>query len=148
MSNYIVVMDKTAGIIALISTVRDASNKIIIQKLKERGIYDIAPAHGSILVALFRNSELPMGHIARMIDRDKSTVTTLVNKLIKNGYIERRKDDTDNRITLIRLTKKGKALESDFFEISRELISLVYCGFSDSEKETLVRLVKRVKNNL
>jgi DNA-binding MarR family transcriptional regulator len=141
-------MDKTAGIIALISTVRDKANRIILRKLKERGIHDIAPAHGSILVALFRNDELPMGQIAKMIDRDKSTVTTLVNKLVKNGYLERRKDDSDSRVTLIRLTNKGKALEYDFFDISRELITMVYSGFSESEKENLMRFMGRVKNNL
>ena len=141
-------MDKTAGIIALISTVRDKANKIILQKLKERGIHDIAPAHGAILVALFRNDELPMGRIAKIIDRDKSTVTTLVNKLIKSGYIEKRKDNSDSRISLIRLTNKGKSMESDFFDISKELITMIYSDFSESEKGTLMKLVARVKNNL
>ena len=147
-SNYIVNMEHTAGIIGLISTVRDKANKFISQQLKHRGIEDIVPAHGAIFVSLFRNGELPMGQIAQIIERDKSTVTTLVNKLAGLGYLERRKADTDNRVTLIRLTEKGKSLETDFMDISKNLPARVYDGFSDLEKEILMTLLSRVKNNL
>ena len=37
-SNYIAAMDNTAGIIGLISTVRDKANRFILQQLKEHGI--------------------------------------------------------------------------------------------------------------
>ncbi len=141
-------MDKTAGIIAILATIRDKANKFILQQLKERGVYDIVPAHGAVFIALFRNSELPMGQIARIIDRDKSTVTTLVNKLSGLGYLERRKDDSDSRVSLIRLTEKGKSLETDFMDISKNLLSRVYDGFSDLEKGILMTLVERIKNNL
>lgn len=141
-------MDKTAGIIAILATIRDKANKFILQQLKERGVHDIVPAHGAVFIALFRNSELPMGQIARIIDRDKSTVTTLVNKLSGLGYLERRKDDSDSRVSLIRLTEKGKSLETDFMDISKNLLSRVYDGFSDLEKGILMTLVERIKNNL
>ncbi|MBW1802077.1 MAG: MarR family transcriptional regulator [Deltaproteobacteria bacterium] len=140
-------MDKTAGIIAIFSTIRDKANKFILAQLKERGVHDIVPAHGPIFIALFRNGALPMGQIAQMIDRDKSTITTLVNKLAGLGYLERRKDGNDHRVTLIRLTERGEALEKDFMDISGNLISKVYDGFSDLEKEILFKLVKRVKDN-
>ena len=141
-------MENTAGIIGLISTVRDKANKFILQQLREHGIEDIVPAHGSVFVALFRNSELPMGRIAQIIERDKSTVTTLVNKLTALGYLEKRRDDSDNRVTLIRLTEKGRLLESDFWTISNNLLEKVYEGFSDLEKEILLKLVTRIKGNL
>jgi DNA-binding MarR family transcriptional regulator len=141
-------MEKTAGIISLLATIRDKANKFILQRLKERDIHDIVPAHGSVFVALFRNPELPMGQIARIIDRDKSTVTTLVNKLAGLGYLEKRKDDSDSRVSLIRLTEKGKSLQTDFIDISEDLISRVYDGFSDLEKEILMKLLARIKENL
>ena len=144
----LMIMENTAGIIGLISTVRDKANKFILQQLREHGIEDIVPAHGSVFVALFRNSELPMGRIAQIIERDKSTVTTLVNKLTALGYLEKRRDDSDNRVTLIRLTEKGRLLESDFWTISKNLLEKVYDGFSDLEKEILLKLVTRVKGNL
>ena len=64
------------------------------------------------------------------------------------GYLEIGKDSDDNRITRVRLTEKGKTLEKDFWDISQKLISKVYQGFSDMEKEILIRLLARIKNNL
>ncbi|MBW1800688.1 MAG: MarR family transcriptional regulator [Deltaproteobacteria bacterium] len=138
---------KTEGIISLISTIRDKANRFIFHELKARGITDIVPAHGGIFVHLFRNRELPMGEIARLIDRDKSTVTTLVEKLVKLGYLKREKDPDDHRVTIVRLTKEGKVLEADFENISKELLKCVYTGFSDQEKEMAIQLLARIKSN-
>jgi DNA-binding MarR family transcriptional regulator len=88
-----------------------------------------------------------MGEIARLIDRDKSTVTTLVEKLVKLGYLDREKDPDDHRVTRVKLTKKGKALEADFENISKELLKCVYAGFSGKEKEMAVQMLARINRN-
>ena len=88
-----------------------------------------------------------MGELARLIDRDKSTVTSLVEKLGGLGYIKRERDAVDRRVTKIRLTEKGELLEADFVDISRSLLSKAYVGFSDKEMEVIVELLTRVNNN-
>ena len=145
-SNYILPM-QTEDIIALISAIRDKANRFILQEMKARGITDIVPAHGGIFVHLFRNPELTMGEIARLIDRDKSTVTTLVEKLVTLGYLKREKDSNDNRVTRVKLTKKGKALDADFENISKRLLKCVYTGFSKKEKETTIKMLTRINHN-
>ena len=88
-----------------------------------------------------------MGEIARMIDRDKSTVTTLVEKLSALGYLKREKDSADNRVTKVKLTKKGRGLEADFEDISKKLLKGVYSGFSNKEKEMAIKMLARINNN-
>ena len=88
-----------------------------------------------------------MGELARLIDRDKSTVTSLVEKLAGLGYIKRVRDAADHRVTKIRLTEKGRLLEADFADISRGMLSKAYVGFSDKEMEVIVELLTRVNNN-
>lgn len=139
---------ETEHVIALTSAIRDKANKFISEQLKAHGAKDIAPAHGAIFVHLFRNSELTMGEIAQLIDRDKSTVTTLVKKLTALGYTESERDTIDNRVTRVRLTEKGKALKPAFNEISSSLMSRVYAGFSELDKNIIIKLLSRVKNNL
>ncbi len=134
-------------LIALISAIRDKSTRFIFEQLKAHGIKDILPAHGGVFFHLFRNSELTMGELARLIDRDKSTVTSLVEKLAGLGYIKREKDAVDLRVTRIRLTQKGRLLEADFADISRNLLSKAYAGFSHKEMDVMVELLGRVNNN-
>jgi len=89
-----------------------------------------------------------MSEIARIIDKDKSTITALVKKLLKLGYVEKKSHLSDNRISLIALTRKGTLLKTDFQLISQKLRVQSYMGISDDEKEVLVHLLKKLNNNL
>jgi MarR family transcriptional regulator, organic hydroperoxide resistance regulator len=139
-------MENTEGIVALVSAVRYKANRFIAEQLKLLGIIDIATPYGDIFVCLFKSGELSMGDIAKKIDRDKSTVTVLIKKLVELGYVETNAG-RDSRVTMVRLTQRGLALEKDFRAISKYLQDRFYQGFSDLEKEILVRLLTRVKDN-
>ena len=89
-----------------------------------------------------------MKEIADKIDRDKSTVTALVDKLISIGYVTKQKDPGDSRMILVSLTEKGKKLRSDFEEISDKLLEIVYLEFEGNEKEQLITELIKIKNNL
>lgn len=138
---------KTDHIIALISKTREKANALISDKLKGLGIEGLAPSHGEILVNLFKSSPLSMKELAERIGRDKSTITALVNKLVKLGYVEKRKDPTDSRVTLIGLTGEGEELKPDFEYVSTKLLATTFRGFSTKEKETVVRLLERILDN-
>ena len=147
MSNYNVRM-KTDHVIVLISTIRDKANKLIDKELRSRNISGLAPSHGAILFELFRSETVSMMEIAKRINRDKSTVTALVKKLIDLGYVERVKDPNDSRVTLVELTKKGRELKPDFDEISKILLERIYKSHSTQEKEGIIRGLERLLNNL
>ena len=82
--------------------------KFIEDKLQNSELNDLIPTHGNVLTALYESKEkLTMKDIARIISKDKSTVTPLINKLVKLGYIEKQKSEADGRVTFIQLTQKG-----------------------------------------
>jgi len=91
---------------------------------------------------------LPMSEIGRIIDKDKSTITALVNKLIKRGYVEKKSEPADSRISLIALTRKGMALKPHFQLIAQKLRAQSYKGITDDERETLVNLLTKLNTNL
>ena len=146
MSNYIVLM-KTNHIISLISKIRDKANRLIVHELKVRNIHKLAPSHGDILMLLFQLGRVPMRKIAGRIGRDKSTVTALIKQLIDMGYVERRKDPTDSRITIIKLTRAGNDLKQGFDEISEILLEKVYRGFSEKEKGVIIDGMEKINRN-
>jgi MarR family transcriptional regulator, organic hydroperoxide resistance regulator len=139
---------KTDQIISLISTIREKANRFIVQEMTSRGITGLVPSHGNILVFLFKNTTLTMKDLASMIGKDKSTITALVDKLVALGYVEKKKDEFDNRVVLVNLTEKGEALKPSFAEISNSLLSNVYDGISEEEKVQLVAILSKIENNL
>ena len=88
-----------------------------------------------------------MKDLAALINKDKSTVTSLVNKLITLGYVEKKSDPGDNRITLIRLSQKGLSLKPGIIRISRKMNSQACRNLSDKDKNKLAELLARVSNN-
>ena len=133
--------------ITLISQIREKANRLLIGELKRHNMAGVAPSHGDILWALFKHGALSMKGLAELIDRDKSTVTVLVNKLILLGYVRKEPDFADSRVTLISLTDEGRGLKDDLIEISQKLISKVYKTLSEDERVSLIGLLKKVNDN-
>lgn len=138
---------RAEDIISLISKIRERANTFITDEMNNYGLKGLAISHGDILFALLNSERLTMKEIAEKIEKDKSTVTALVNKLIKEGYVEKTKDIDDNRVVFVSLTKEGKALKPMFESISKELISKVYEGVSEKEKEEVLKILIKIKNN-
>jgi len=139
---------KKDHIIFLIGRIQYKANRFLSHEMKARHIKGLAPSHGEILGSLMARGPLPMSEIARIIDKDKSTITALVNKLIRLGYVEKKRHPGDNRISFIALTAKGTALKPDFQLIAQKLRAQSYQGFSDDERESLVQLLKRLNENI
>jgi len=139
---------KTTHIISLISRIRYRANRLLLRELRTRGIHDLAPSHGDIISILFETNATSMRILARRINRDKSTVTALVKKLVALGYVERLEDPDDGRVTLVRLTEKGWGLQQPFEEISSILLNTVNKGLSKQEKEMIIGGLERIAENL
>lgn len=139
--------DETTLIISIISRIRKKANVFITDELSRYGIDGLIPVHGDILFMLFVHGEMTMSSIAELIERKKSTVTTLVDKLIRMGYVEKRQDATDNRFFLISLTPEGKALGQSLKAISEKLIEKVYKDMPVDERIKLVRCLNRINAN-
>lgn len=103
----------------------------------------LASSPGDILSALFKYTSLTMKDLAKEINKDKSTVTALVNKLLNLGYIERTRDLSDSRIAYITLTENGKNLKKDLQEISHKLIERTYKDISKNEQEALINILEK-----
>lgn len=120
-------------------------NRFIENRLKKEGITGIVPSHGAIFMALLKYEAMTMKELAEKIDRDKSTLTGLVNKLIKMGYVEKNRCPEDGRISYISLTGRGKALEPVFMGISEELVGEIYRDFSEADQRELIRLLDMIE---
>ncbi len=134
--------------ISMISQIRNEYTNYIENELKDRGIEGLVVSHGNILDILYNNNgRLTMKEISEGINRSKSTVTQLVDKLLAYGYVTKEADSTDKRISYIALTELGMGIKKDFREISDRVIQEFFQGFTEAEAETLLILLDRVIHN-
>jgi DNA-binding MarR family transcriptional regulator len=139
----------TRGIVGQIARIREQANLLIERELRKRSVTGIFPAHGSVLVFLFQQSEpVPIKMVVERVRRAKSTVTAMLNTLERHGYVRKLACETDNRVTYIELTQKGRRFRKDFDDISKLLLDRLYGDISLKYRERLVQQLEQIEQNL
>ncbi|MBD8964714.1 MarR family transcriptional regulator [bacterium] len=133
-----------SAILSLISKIHEKGNRFIIEELKNNGVEGLVPSHGDILVCLYKNNKMTMKDIANCIHRTKPTVTVLVDKLEKLGYLKRAASDKDSRSTYVILTQKGEDFKATFDQISKNLNKMLNKNLSENEVKLLEELLKKM----
>ena len=137
------------GVISQIARIRESANALIEEHLRERSIKGIVPAHGPVLRFLFEQSEsVPIKAVVENVRRAKSTVTVMINTLERHGYLRKLPCETDERVTLVELTPKGRKLRKHFDEISTALLDKVYGDMNKKDRQLLVSRLDVIEGNL
>ena len=146
---------KLSTISSLIAQIHTEATNFLDSQLKTEGMSQISTSHGFILFTLSQNKKednselkpMTMSEIAQKVDKDKSTTTVLIEKLVKLGYVQREKSKIDSRVSFISLSEKGKSYTKLMEQISKELSEKFYAGFSEDEKKTVFSLLKKIQSN-
>jgi len=110
-------------------------------------MHGLVPSHGEILLTLLIHKELMMKEIAEKINRDPSTVTALVNKLKKSGYVKTKKSSENGRTTLVYLTEEGEALKDRFIQISETLNQTYKKDIAENDLVIFLKVLQQIYNN-
>jgi DNA-binding MarR family transcriptional regulator len=129
------------------------ATRIIGRLLREAGIKEISPEQARILNILWRVDitgvgPISIGILARETQLSKPTLTIMLNRLEKNGYIIRFPSETDRRAVLIKRTGKDKHLEEVYDQIAHMMSGIFYKGFTPREIEQFENCLERILNNL
>lgn len=100
------------------------------------------------LLQVDRNGEIIMSQIADFISIPMSTATGLVERLVKKGYLERTRSDSDRRIVAIRLTDEGKMLAGRMKDTVNSYIRLVFDALTEEERKMLFGIFTKISGIL
>jgi DNA-binding MarR family transcriptional regulator len=131
----------------LMAKIRQVSERIFLRKLKDYGI-EINPAQGRIMFALWQKDGIAINELVKKTKLEKSTLTSMLDRLEQMGYVRRQRSRKDRRKILICRTKKDKAMESKYVEVSQEITRLFYKGFSETQIDRFEQDLQRILNNL
>ncbi len=132
----------------LIAKIHQVSGRIFAKILKEHGIDEINPAQGRILFALWKRDEIPIGKLANETQLGKSTLTSMLDRLEKAGYVARIRPEENRRTILLKLTNKDKNLQNVYRKVSEEMTNLFYRQFSHEEIDKFESYLRRILLNL
>ncbi len=97
------------------------------------------------LVLLERSGPLRMGNIAAFLGRALSATTTVVDRLVEKGLVDRAWDPSDRRVVICRLTDRGLQAMDRFWRIRRERLQMMADTFGMEELEIVVQAVEMMR---
>jgi len=115
---------------------------------KELRPYHIGPGQFYLLMPLFQKDGVNQESLGQSINLDRANVTRAVQKLVKEGYVYRQRDDEDKRSHRIFLTKKGRATEPGLKKIASEWENILLSGFDSDHRQTIVNSFEDMIKNV
>ena len=112
--------------------------------LKNGNLSDLSVTELHTIVAIGMYQERTMSEVAQDLRITVGTLTTAINKLIKKGYVERKRIEEDRRVVLVHLTKRGKLAYRLHEKFHNDMISDTINGVSKKEEEVLISSLERL----
>ena len=128
-----------------IFNVRDLMHKRVHELLGEIGLY---PGQSFLLYALWDQDGLTQSELTERLNRSPSTITKKAQRMEKAGFVIRRSDDSDERISRVFLTDAGWDIRPAVEEVWRKLSQEDFAGFAVQELALFHEFLLRVSQNL
>lgn len=121
-----------------------ASKSIEDNIRKDMLSYGISQEQFMILELLYSKGPQPIQKISEKFSIPSGSITYVVDKLEKKGYVKREPSPTDRRGSNVTLTEAGQTLFDDIFPKHAEVISRNLSFVSNADKEQLIVLLKAI----
>lgn len=138
---------KKNSLLAL-SGVYHIKERLYSRLLRRRGLDNLSPAQGRILMALWEQDDIPVRQLAELTSLDKSTLSLSLSRMEQNGIVQRAGDPTDRRIVRVKLTEHGKTYRSVCEETMRDMEEILYRGIDAADVEVFQRVLDQMLLNL
>jgi MarR family transcriptional regulator for hemolysin len=102
----------------------------------------------SVLAHLLRSDGIQQKELAEQMDITAITLTGLLDRMEREGWVERRADPGDRRAKRIYLTEKVAPVTKELRSLAREIRKTALQGLSEAEQQQLMSLLVRVRSNL
>jgi len=91
--------------------------------------------------ALWIGDGITIGELGQRVALDGSTITGILDRMEKSGYVERRPNAGDRRSALVHLTEKAREVGPQIIKFADELDESIRKRFSSADMEVFERVL-------
>jgi DNA-binding MarR family transcriptional regulator len=119
-----------------------------IEQILEGQQIDLSRMQFVILTKIEQNEGLSQIELACFVQRNKSSLTRMINTLHRKGYIYRETSESDKRMKHIHLSDKGKMIVDKATPHFRNLAQLIEHDLSSKEIGQTIEVLKKIQKNV
>lgn len=104
--------------------------------------YNLTPPQFALLSFLWKQDGLTQVELSEKVQIDRSTIGGLIDRLERDGLLERRQHPQDRRAYKICLTEQGKAMETTLCACAERSLQRFTSGLTGDEVNELRRMLE------
>lgn len=106
--------------------------------------FEITNPQFNALLTLREHPDITMGELCEKLFLACSTATDLIDRLEKNGYLERRRDPQDRRVIRLSISDKGRHVISEVIAARRRYVASILKQLSQEEIDRLAESLEKL----
>jgi len=108
----------------------------------------ITRAQWLVLTRLHRRPGASHSELAEMMEVEKATAGRMIDRLVANGWVERRSEPGDKRVKRVYLTREAERVHKRIWRVAEDTVETALADLSGRESKQLFTLLQRVKETL
>ena len=102
-----------------------------------------------VFLVLWEKDGISVGSLCEKLMLDSGTLTPLLKKMQNAGYVERKRSENDDRVVVINLTEKGRALQKQAKDVPQNVANCLKLPEKKAKElyELLYELLENQKYN-
>lgn len=131
----------------LLSRATWAMNNFVNRMLRESELTDISVAYFAVLHALWENDGMSISDLGEKAQLEKSTMTSLIDRMEGAGLLRREDHPTDRRAYRICLTARGKEVEKKLDQVVNRAYQHLTKGIAEKDLQKSIEICKQLVQN-
>jgi DNA-binding MarR family transcriptional regulator len=112
------------------------------------GKFGLHKSQPPMLIHLSHEDGISQKQLTENIGVSPASVNNMIKRMERAGFVKRRRDDEDERVSRVYLTQAGRQIIAQVEASSDQLRKVALAGFTDTEVDTLRAYLQRILGNL
>ena len=108
----------------------------------------LTPEQFMLIDLLWNQGEMSQQELADQMQKDKNSVTKLVDAIERKGFVVRRQNPEDRRSNTLVLTEKAETLKPGAKQKGMSILDKMLEGISEDELRSFLVTLRKLNNNI
>ena len=131
----------------LISRVSLAVTAALKKEFASSGVGRVKPAYLCVLMSLWQEDGLKVIELGKKAGLEASSMTGLLDRMERDGLVNRTTDPRDRRVLRIYLSKTGQNVRTSVLKVVDDVLADVFAGISKEDISQTKNLLRHVLAN-
>lgn len=121
--------------------------RYIAAMLRQQGV-PLTPEQFMLIDLLWNEGEMTQQQLANQLQKDKNSVTMLVDAIGSKGLVVRKQNALDRRSNTVVLTEKALEIKEMAKQKGISILDKILEGISEEELHTFLKIVRKLNKNM